>query len=101
MEGNIRKMVCLNGINYNIWKSKMKDLLFVKKMHLPVFSAHKPKNVTHENWEFEHQQVCGYIIQWVEDNVRNHIVNETHARTLWEKLEMLSLQKLAITSCSC
>ena len=65
------KMVCLNERNYNIWKSKMKDLLFVKKMHLPIFSE------TH-----------GYKKQWVEDNVHNHIVNETHARTLWEKLEM-------------
>ena len=87
------KMVCLNRKNYNIWKSKMKDLLFVKKMHLSVFSAHKPENVTDENWEFEHQQVCGYIIQWVENNVRNHIVNETHARTLWEKLETLYASK--------
>ena len=43
------KMVCLNGRNYNIWKSKMKDLLFVKKMHLSVFSAHKPENVTDKN----------------------------------------------------
>ena len=75
-------MVCLNGRNFNIWKSKMKDLLFVKKMHLPIFSAHKPETVTDENWEFEHQQDCGYIRQWVEDNVLNHIVNETHARTL-------------------
>ena len=61
MEGNMSKMVCLNGKNYNIWKSKMKDLLFVKKMHLLIFSAHKPENMTDENWEFEHQQVCGYI----------------------------------------
>ena len=28
------------------------------------------------------------IIQWVEDNVRNHIVNDTHTRILWEKFEM-------------
>ena len=82
IEGNMSNMIFLNGRNYNIWKSKMKDLLFVKKMHLPVFSAHKPENVTDENWKFEHQQVCGYIRQWVEDNVLNHIVNETHARTL-------------------
>ena len=87
------KMVCLNGRNYNIWKSKMKDLLFVKKMHLSIFSAHKPENVTDENWEFEHQQVCGYIRQWVEDNICNHIVNETHSRTLWEKLETLYASK--------
>ena len=39
-------------------KNKIKDLLFVKKMHLPVFSAPKPENVTDENWEFENQQVC-------------------------------------------
>ena len=75
MEGNMSKMVCMNERNYNIWKSKMKDLLFVKKMHLPIFSPHKPENVTNENWEFEHQQVYGYIRQWVKDNVQNHIVN--------------------------
>lgn len=34
-----------------------------------------------------------HIIQWVEDNVCNHIVNETHARTLWEKLETLYASK--------
>ena len=93
MEGNIRKMVCLNGINYNIWKSKMKDLLFVKKMHLPVFSAHKPEIVTDENLEFENQQVCEYIRQRIEDNVHNYIVNATHARILCEKLETLYASK--------
>ena len=87
------KMVCLNERNYNIWKSKMKDLLFVKKMHLLVFSAHKPENVTDENWELDHQQVCGYKRKWVEDNVRNHIVNETHARILWKKLETIYVSK--------
>ena len=87
------KMVCPNGRNYNIWKRKMKDLLFVKKMHLPVFSTHKPENVTDENWEFEHQQVCVYIRQWFEYNVRNHIVNETHATTLWDKLETFYASK--------
>ena len=71
----------------------MKYLLFVKKMHLPVFSAHKPENVTDENLEFEYQKICGYIRQWFEDNVHNHIVNETHARTFWEKLEMLYASK--------
>ena len=78
-----------------------KDLLFVKKIHLSVFSAHKPENVIDENWEFEHQQVCVYIRQWVEYNVRNNIVNEIHARTLWEKLETFYASQLAITSCSC
>ena len=65
----------------------------MKKMHLLVFGVHKPKTVTDENWNLENQQVCGYIRQWVEDNVCNHIVNETHARTLWEKLETLYASK--------
>ena len=48
--------------------------------------------MTDKNWELE-QQICGYIKKCVEDNVRNHIVNETHARTLWEKLETLYASK--------
>ena len=87
------KMVCLTDSNYHIWKGKMKDLLFVKKMHLPVFASNKPQSLNDEEWEFEHLQVCGYIGQWVEDNVRNHIVNETHAKSLWDKLETLYASK--------
>ena len=71
----------------------MKDLLFVQKIHFLVFSALKPENVIDENWELENQQVCGYIRQWVEYNVRNHIVNETHAKSLWDKLETLYASK--------
>ncbi|RDX94963.1 hypothetical protein CR513_22591, partial [Mucuna pruriens] len=39
MEGNTNRMVSLNGTNYHLWKGKMKDLLFEKKMHLPVFAT--------------------------------------------------------------
>ena len=42
------KMVCLNGSNYHIWKGKMKDLLFVKKMHLPVFASNKSQSLNDE-----------------------------------------------------
>ena len=94
------KMVCLNGSNYHIWKGKMKDLLFVKKMHLPVFASNKPQSLNDEEWEFEHLQVCGYIRQWVEDNVRNHIVNETHAKVCGTSSRHFMLRRLATTSCS-
>ena len=63
------------------------------KMHLPVFSTTKPENKTDQEWEFEHEQVCGFIRQFVEDNVYNHICSETHARTLWNKLEELYASK--------
>ena len=67
----------------------MKDLLFVTKMHLPVFSTTKPEDNIDEEWKFKHEQVCGFIRKFVEDNVYNHISNETHARTLWNKLQEL------------
>ena len=35
-------------------------------------------NKMNEEWAFEHEQVCGFIRQFVEDNVYNHICNETH-----------------------
>ncbi|RDX79231.1 hypothetical protein CR513_40371, partial [Mucuna pruriens] len=33
---------------------KMKDILFVKKMHLPGFATQKPESVFDEEWGFEH-----------------------------------------------
>lgn len=71
----------------------MKDLLYVMKLHLPVFATQKPENKSDEEWAFEHEQVCGFIRQFVEDNVYNHICSETHARTLWNKLEDLYASK--------
>lgn len=82
METNTSRMVTLNGSNYHLWKRKMEDLLYVKDYYLPVFSTEKPASKTDNEWTIAHKQVCGYIRQWVDDNVLNHISEETHARTL-------------------
>ncbi|KAJ0102904.1 hypothetical protein Patl1_04799 [Pistacia atlantica] len=71
----------------------MKDLLFLKRLYLPILALEKPNSKSDEEWEFEHEEVCEYIRQWVEDNVVNHIANETRARTLWYKLETLYASK--------
>ena len=83
----------LNGTNYQLWRNKMKDLLFVKALHLPVFATQKPESKSDEEWEFEHHQVCGFIRQFVEENVYHYVDQETHARTLWDKLENLYASK--------
>ena len=44
MEANTSKMMSLNGSNYHLLKDKMKDLLSVKNLHLPVF-VNKSKNL--------------------------------------------------------
>ncbi|XP_048234354.1 uncharacterized protein LOC125370936 [Ricinus communis] len=71
----------------------MEDLLYVKDYYLPVFNTDKPESKTDAEWNILHRQVCGYIRQWVDDNVLNHISRETHARTLWNKLEQLYARK--------
>ncbi|GKB51652.1 hypothetical protein Tco_0902405, partial [Tanacetum coccineum] len=93
MEANTSRMVNLNGSNYHVWKGKMEDLLYVKDYYLPVFSIEKPENKTDAEWTILHRQVCSYIRQWVDDNVLNHICEDTHARTLWNKLEQLYARK--------
>jgi len=93
METNISRMVTLNDSNYNIWKAKMEDLLYVKNFYKPVFGDEKPSNISDEEWNLLHRQVCGYIRMWIDDNVLNHIIGETHARALWIKLEQLYARK--------
>jgi len=61
METNTSGMVTLNDSNYNIWKVKMEDLIYVKNFHTPVFSNEKPSNISDEGWNLLHRQVCGYI----------------------------------------
>ncbi|VFQ70960.1 unnamed protein product [Cuscuta campestris] len=58
-----------------------------------LFATQKPESKSDEEWAFEHEMVCGFIRQWVDDNVLNHIYNESHARSLWDKLESLYASK--------
>ncbi|RDY02754.1 hypothetical protein CR513_13742, partial [Mucuna pruriens] len=46
---NTNRIVSLNDTNYHLWKVKMKDLLFMKNMHLPVFVAQKPESMSDKN----------------------------------------------------
>ncbi|GAB2286824.1 hypothetical protein Dimus_039794 [Dionaea muscipula] len=92
MEVNHSHMITLNGGNFHIWRGKMEDLLYVKQLNLPVFGE-KPTAKTAEEWTMLHRQVCGYIRQWVDDNVLNHICDIMDAKTLWTKLEELYARK--------
>ena len=87
MEANTSRMISLNGTNYQAWKGKMEDLLYVKEYWKPVFAEAKPDDKSDDDWRVLHRQACDFIWQWVDDNVLNHISDETHAHTLWQKLE--------------
>jgi hypothetical protein len=86
-------MVTLNVSNYALWKSMMEGLLYAKNFNEPVFASEKPNNNIVDEWTLLHRHVCGYICQWVGDNVLNHIIEEKHAKPLWVKLEQLYAKK--------
>ena len=64
-------------------------MLYVKGFYLSVFSNEKPDGNSDEEWTLLHKQVNGYIRQWVDDNVLNHVSSVNHARSLWTKLKDL------------
>jgi Zn ribbon nucleic-acid-binding protein len=89
METNTSRMISLNGTNYQAWKGKIEDLLYVKEYWKSVFASEKLGDKSDDEWKILHCQACGFIRQWIDDNVLSHISDETQARTLWQKLEEL------------
>jgi hypothetical protein len=52
MEVNTNRMISLNGKNYRAWKSKMKDLLYVKEYWKPVFSTEMPNDMKQDRGRY-------------------------------------------------
>ena len=66
----------------------------MKDYYLHVFASEKPENKIDAKWNLLLRQVYGYIRQWVDDDdVLNHVSEEKHARSLWNKLEQLYARK--------
>ena len=61
MDTSSDKMVSLNESNYQVWKRKMGDILYVKDhLHLrPVFSDKKPNEKTDIESELYYKKVLG------------------------------------------
>ncbi|CAH1440852.1 unnamed protein product [Lactuca virosa] len=93
MEANTSRILNLNGSNYQVWKGKMDELLYVKDYYMHVFHTDKPEDKTDAEWNILHRKSYGFIRKWVDDNVLNQISGETHALTLWNKLEPLYARK--------
>ncbi|GKV49114.1 hypothetical protein SLEP1_g55881 [Rubroshorea leprosula] len=52
-------MITLNSSNYQLWKGKMEDLLYVKEFHEPVFSEQKLDSMKDEEWRLLHRYKDG------------------------------------------
>ena len=83
MDSEIGKMVYLAGSdNYHLWKDRIEDVLYMKRMHAPVFGS-KPKDMTDEDWVTEHRVTCGFIRSYCLPQIWNEVNKEkTNAKTL-------------------
>jgi gag-polypeptide of LTR copia-type len=93
MEGS-STMIKLTNNNWQIWKSKMEDILYCKDLYEPVErESVKPEEMTTANWNIWNRKAVGTIRQWLDDSVYHHVSSETNAHELWKKLESLYEQK--------
>ena len=51
---NSNKMISLNGTNFQVWKEKMEDLLYIKEYYKLVFQTVKPDEKSDDDWKILH-----------------------------------------------
>lgn len=93
METNTSRMINLNSSNYQLWKTRMEDFLYVNGFYQPMICSEKPDDKTNEEWNLLRRRVCGFIRHWVDDSILIHVNQETNARSLLSKLEQLYAPK--------
>ena len=63
MKVNTSRMMSLNNGNWRIWKGKIFNLLYHKKMHAPLKDDDaKPKYTTDKKLKLLNQQCLGFIL---------------------------------------
>ena len=93
-------MMILNSQNYVDWKIKMEDLLIVKDLYEPINRAEIPKGVVESEWMLLNRKVVATIRQCVDVSVLQHVVNDTNAHEMWQKLSGLYERKNALNRTS-
>ncbi|GAA0186142.1 hypothetical protein LIER_33430 [Lithospermum erythrorhizon] len=84
------KMVMLTANNYGIWKTKMLDRLYVKKLARPIEELGiRPPNDNVQEWSELDRRCLGYIRDYVQIGVIHHVKNATTAYGCWKKLQAL------------
>ena len=80
MDDSLGGMFKLTGSNYSVWKSKMRDMLVVKDLWLPVqFGDEKPDKIDVAAWEVMHMKTMAEIVVGVV------VVRAAKSQGLWIK----------------
>ncbi|KAL4561013.1 hypothetical protein LXL04_033173 [Taraxacum kok-saghyz] len=89
-------MVRLTPTNYNMWKPRMEDLLYLKELAEPLEKKGvKPDTKTDDVWMRINKKTVAQIRQWIDYSVFHHVSQETDAYKLWKKLENMYQAKTA------
>ena len=90
MDDSLGGMFKLTGPNYSVWKSKMRDMLVVKDLWLPVqFRDKGPDKIDATTWEVRHMKTMAYIRCFIDMSLYNNFNEESHAHELWEKINII------------
>ena len=87
-------MFKLTGSNYLVWKSKMRDMLVVKDLWLPVqFGDKRPDKIDATKWDVMHMKTTAYIRCFIDMSLYNNFNEESKAHELWEKIGIMFQNK--------
>ena len=66
----------------------MEDLLNCKDLYDPIegYNA-KSNDMSNDGWKKLKKKTLGFIRQWVDISLYNHVAKETDPQTLWKNLE--------------
>ena len=84
------KVEKFNGSNFAFWRMQIEDLLYQKKLYLPLEGiAKKPASMTMEEWVVLDRTALGLIRLSLSSSVAFNIVNEKTTVDLMEALEKM------------
>ena len=93
-------MMVLNSHNYADWKIKMEYLLIVKDLYEPVEREQIPIGVVESEWKLLNRKAVATIRQCIDVSVLQHVVNDTNAHQMCQKLSGLYESKNALNKTS-
>ena len=101
MEDTFGGMFKLTGSNYSIGKSKMRDMLVIKDLWLPMQSGDgRPDKIDAPTWEVMHLKTTTYIRCFIDMSLYNNFNEENKAHELWEKIGIMLENKNAVNRVS-
>ena len=101
MEDSFGGMFKLTGSNYQVLKSKMRDMLVVKDLWLSVqFEDARPDKIDGTLWEVMHMKRTTYIRCFIDMSLYNNFNEESKAHELWEKINIMFQNKNVVNRVS-